>query len=205
VLYEQGMPCPAEAFTFYRNHPEKTVEDILASRDDFGLPLARHFPPFRRAVVERVIHSIARENAFFAAASALPNILPLMLGMAWSVGEFASDTVFITMNQVRMAFLVSAACNRSVGYNSQIVEIISIVGSAFGWRALARELVAKIPLGAGILPKGAIAYAGTYTVGKALEHLLCTGRRHTRREHREAWEKAYARGARLLESQRKTV
>ena len=205
VLYEQGLPCPAEAFTFYGDHPERTVEDILASRDDFGLALARHFPPFRRPVVERVIHAIARENALFAAASALPNVLPLMLGMAWSVGEFASDTAFITMNQVRMAFLVNAACNRRVGYDSQIIEILSIVGSAFGWRALARELVAKIPLGAGILPKGAVAYAGTFVLGKGLEQLLCTGRRYTRRERGEVWEKAYARGTRVLESYSKTI
>jgi hypothetical protein len=205
VLYEQGLPCPANAFTFYRDHPEQTVDDILAARDDFGLALAHHFPAFRRPVVDRIVHAIARENAMFAAASALPNVLPLLLGMPWSVGEFASDTAFITMNQVRMAFLVSAACNRNVGYDTQIVEVLSIVGSAFGWRALARELVSKIPLGAGILPKGAVAYAGTYAVGKGLEQLYCTGRRHTRSERNEVWDAAYARGTREMESLSKTI
>ena len=37
--------------------------------------------------------------------------------------------------------------------------------------ALARELVGHIPLGGGLIPKGAIAYAGTYLAGKGLEYL----------------------------------
>ena len=49
---------------------------------------------------------------------------------------------------------------------------------AFGWRALARELVGHIPLGGGLIPKGAIAYAGTYVVGKGLEYLLVEDRPH---------------------------
>ena len=36
---------------------------------------------------------------------------------------------------------------------------------------LARELVGHIPLGGGLIPKGAIAYAGTYLAGKGLEFL----------------------------------
>jgi hypothetical protein len=37
VLYEQGLPCPATAFTFFRDDPGRTVEEIVKARDDLGL------------------------------------------------------------------------------------------------------------------------------------------------------------------------
>ena len=61
VLYEQGLPCPPKAFTFFRGDPERTVSDILNEReDDLGLALARNFHPFRKPVVDRVINAVAR-------------------------------------------------------------------------------------------------------------------------------------------------
>jgi hypothetical protein len=194
VLYEQGLPCPSTAFTFFRDDPERTISDILNAREDLGLALARNFDPFRRPVVERLINSIARENAIFAVASALPNVLPSLLELPWSIGEFASDTAFITMNQVRMAFLVAAASDQRVGYGEQKVELGSILAGAFGWRALARELVGFIPLGAGLIPKGAIAYAATYVLGKGLEHFYGVGYGYTRAQRRDAYQVAYERG-----------
>jgi hypothetical protein len=204
VLYEQGLPCPADAFTFFRDDPERTVEDILdepgKDREDLGLALARNFHPFRKPVVDRVIASVARENAIFAIASALPNVLPSLLELPWSIGEFASDTAFITMNQVRMAFLVAAASDKKVGYAEQKAELLSILGGAFGWRALARELVSFIPLGGGLLPKGAIAYAATYVLGKGLEHFHGVGYGYTRAQRRDAYQVAYERGKEVVSS-----
>src|ERR1700729_504053 len=66
VLYEQGLPCPADAFTFFRDDPERTLEDILNEREDLDLALAHNFYPFRKPVVDRIVASIARENAIFA-------------------------------------------------------------------------------------------------------------------------------------------
>ena len=129
--------------------------------------MARRFTPFRKPVIDRVIHSVARENALFAVATALPNVVPSLLELPWAVGEFASDTAFLTINQVRMAFLIGAASDRRLATWSKSCQIATIVGSAFGWRTLARELVGKIPLGGGLIPKGAIAYAGTYASERA--------------------------------------
>ncbi|HTT63669.1 MAG TPA: hypothetical protein VMG35_17575 [Bryobacteraceae bacterium] len=198
VLYEQGLPCPATAFTFFRDDQARTVEEILKARADLGLALARSFHPFRRPVVEDLITSVATENALFAVASALPNVVPSVLELPWSVGEFASDTAFITMNQVRMAFMVAAASDKQVGYDKQLVELISIAAGAFGWRALARELVGFIPLGGGLIPKGAIAFAATYVLGKGLEHFHGVGYGYTRRQRRDAYQVAYERGKDLV-------
>jgi len=198
VLYEQGLPCPDTAFTFFRDDPARTVDEIVSARDDLWLPLARSFYPFRKPVVDRMVTSVARENGLFAVASALPNVVPSFLELPWSIGEFASDTAFITMNQVRMAFLIAAASDKPVGYDKQVAELVSIAAGAFGWRALARELVGFIPAGGGLLPKGAIAFAATYVLGKGLEHFHGVGYGYTRSERRDAYQVAYERGKDML-------
>ena len=194
VLYEPGLPCPQGAYTFYRDHPEVTVAEILHDKYEFALPLARQYPAFRRAVVENIIHMVARENALFAIATALPNVVPNFIELPWAFGEFASDTAFLTTNQVRMSFQIAAACGKDVGLTSQKGTVLTIVGSAFGWRALARELVSHIPLGGGLIPKGAIAYAGTYVLGKGLEFLLVQERPHTNEERERLYQEGLEHG-----------
>jgi uncharacterized protein (DUF697 family) len=200
VLYEEGLPCPDGAYILYREHPETTIAEILHDHDDLSLALARHFPPFRKPVVDRIINAVARENAFFAIATALPNVVPNLIEIPWAFGEFASDTAFLTANQVRMAFLIAAACGKDSGLAHQKAEVLAIGASAFGWRALARELVGHIPLGGGLIPKGAIAYAGTYVVGKGLERLHNSSARLTRQEHRELYRQGYQQGRSIAES-----
>ena len=170
VLYEPGLPCPADAYTFHRDDPQATCAEILKDKGELDLALGRQFLPFRRPVVERIIQMVSRENALFAIASALPNVVPSMIEIPWVFGEFASDTAFLTVNQIRMAFQIAAACGKEVGLGKQKAAMLTIAGGAFGWRALARELVGHIPLGGGLIPKGAIAYAGTYLAGKGLEY-----------------------------------
>jgi uncharacterized protein (DUF697 family) len=150
--------------------------------------------------VNRLIHEIARENAIFALATAVPNIVPNLTELPWAFGEFASDTAFLTTNQVRMAFLIAAACGREAGFSSQIGPIVSIAGGAFGWRALARELAGKIPLGGGLIPKGAIAYAGTYMVGKALEHYYHGNVRFTPAQREAVYQEGYRHGRTVVGS-----
>jgi hypothetical protein len=194
ILYEPGLPCPQGAYTFHRGHPEDTIAEILHDKSELALALARQFPVFRRAVVEHTIHVVARENTLFAIATALPNVVPNLIELPWTLGEFASDTAFLTTNQVRMAFQIAAACGKEVGLGPQKAEVLGIVGSAFGWRALARELVSHIPLGGGLIPKGAIAYAGTYVLGKGLEFLLVQDRPHTNEERERLYQEGLEQG-----------
>ena len=194
ALYEQGLACPREGFTYFRDNPEKTFEEIASERSDILIPLARNFPGVRKPIVDGIVKKVAKENALFTLTTALPNVLPSVLELPWAVGEFASDTAFLTMNQVRMAFLVAAATGKPVGYVEQKIEIGSILASAFGWRALARELAGKIPLGGGLVAKAAISYAGTYVVGKGLETFHEAGRYFSREERKRAYEAAYRDG-----------
>ena len=200
VLYEHGLPCPRGAYTYRRDEPQSTVAEILQSEDELVVPLARQYPAFRRTVVDRIVQAVACENALFAVATALPNVLPSLFELPWAMGEFASDTAFLTVNQVRMAFLIAAACGKEVGFAQQKIEILSIAAGAFGWRALARELAGKIPLGGGLIPKGAIAYAGTFVVGKGLEHYHHARASLTKAQREEVYQEAYERGKVVAES-----
>jgi hypothetical protein len=200
VLYETGLEPPEgwqrgqDAFEFDPRNPQALVADVVSARDEFSLALARRFAPFRQTVTRGVIHRIASENALFAIVSALPNLVPSLAEIPWAFGEFASDTAVLTANQVRMAFLLAAASDRPVGYAEQRNEIGSIVAGAFGWRSLAREFAGKIPFGGGLIPKAAIAYAGTWTAGVSLERVYRIGYGMTRKERKAAWDEAFVKG-----------
>jgi len=200
VFLERGTPLPAgwelneDAFSFDTARLHRLVDDVLAHKESHSLALARLFPPFRTAVVRRTIHSISKENALFSIMTALPNVVPSLGELPWAVGEFASDTAVLTANQIRMAFLLAGASDREVGYREQRSEIGSIIAGAWGWRAAARQLTGKIPFGGGLIPKAAIAYAGTYVVGLSLERVYRIGYGLTRDERRDAYEEALARG-----------
>ena len=200
ILFEQGIPAAKGTYTFNRDNPAATVAAILPGNEDIALALARQFPAFRGPVVERTIHAVARENALFALATALPDVVPSLVELPWALGEFASDTVFLTGNQIRMAFLIAAASGKQVGFTSQKAAILSIAAGAFGWRALARELVGKIPLGGGLIPKGAIAYAGTYAVGKGLELYYRGNVPVSRQQRRAIYREAFERGREVAAS-----
>jgi len=102
------------------------------------------------------------------------------------------------VNQIRMAFLLAAASDRPVGYREQKMEVGGIIAGAFGWRALARNLVGKIPFGGGLLPKAAIAYAATYVEGRSLERLYSRGYGLTRKERNLEYGDAMAKGRQVV-------
>jgi hypothetical protein len=200
-IYSEDSPAdalvaPKDVFAFRPHEPARLVGDVLERRPDLAIPLAMHFLPFREEVSRRIIKKVSKQNAWFALASAVPDIIPL-ISIPWAVGEFASDTAVLTANQIRMAFLLAAAGDRDFGYRQQRGEIASIALGALGWRSLARELVGKIPLGGGLIPKAAIAYAGTRVVGLSLERFYRTGAGYTRQERRDAYEDALERGRKI--------
>jgi hypothetical protein len=198
-LAEPHLPRPSHFYAFDPQNGNRLVDSILDRHGDLWVPLARRFVAFRGPVIERFIRKISRENALFAVATALPDVIPSFVELPWAVGEFASDTAVLTMNQIRLAFLIAAASDVSIGYVEQRGQIASIITSAFGWRAIARELVAKIPFGGGLVPKGLVAYAGTYVVGLGLERYLRIGRGLTAEEKRDQYKRAYERGRVVVE------
>jgi len=200
TIVEENLLAPPGAFYFYAADPEKMVREILDNRPELRVALARYFPVFRKSVISRTIQEVAKENALFALLTALPDAIPALFAAGWAAGEFASETTVLTVNQVRMAFVIAAASDREVGYFEQRSQIASIIAAAFGWRALARELVGKIPFGAGLIPKAAVAYAGTYVVGETLQRFYEIGYGYTRAERQLAYERAFQKGKTVAKS-----
>ncbi len=205
AIYDEGVVAPSRALVFHRQAPDLMVKRILSKHEELGVALARHFEVFRRPYVEHLIKKISRENALFAMATALPDIIPSIIQLPWAIAEFTSDTAFITMNQVRMAFLLAAASDRQVGYLEQKSEIAAVIASAFGWRALARELAGKIPFGGGLISKAAIAYAGTRVVGASIERFYRIGYTYTREERESLYSHTFHHGTKLAKEILRTV
>jgi hypothetical protein len=193
-IYDSSILRPAAAFSFDENNPELCIRRILKSREDLMIPLARRLDPFRRPAAQKIVRAVAKENALFSLATAIPDVVPSLAMIPWAVGEFTSDTAFLTMNQIRMSFMLAAASDRPIGYSEQKSEIASIIAGAFGWRAIARELVGKVPFGGGLIPKAGIAYAATYAVGMSLERLYRVGYGFSRTERQAVYEEAFGHG-----------
>lgn len=145
--------------------PGAGIEELLRRHGHLLLALGRRFPPLRAAAARGLIQSTAMRNAGIAALTAVPEVVPTPLGVAWAIGEFASDSVLLTANQVRLAMELAALYGAPVGWGAQSPAILAVLGGAFGWRAAARAVVALIPAGVGLAAKSGIAYGGTMTVG----------------------------------------
>lgn len=168
-----GLLLHAEALTADETKLAQALARIVLERPDLRLSLARHVPAFRPAVVAQFINETSWENARIALISALPGIIPFtdILMPATVLG----DTILLTKNQGLLLLRIAAAYGLPVDLRARTRELLPVVGSAFGWRAVARELVGLVPGGIGVAVKGTIAYAGTYTVGKAAAVYYSTG------------------------------
>ena len=197
TIYDESVVAPPRSLVFRPDRPEDVVRKTLEKHPDFGVPLARSFPPFRKPFISRVISRTAKENTLFSLTTALPDVIPNVIELPWAVAEFASDTAFLTMNQLKMAFLIAAASDREIGYREQKSEVATVIASAFGWRAIARQVVGKIPFGGGLIGKASIAYAGTKVVGLSLEHLYSIGYAYTREDREKLYQDAFQQGRRV--------
>jgi uncharacterized protein (DUF697 family) len=111
--------------------------------------LAAHLPVLRREVCAELVAAFARKNAILGAAVFVPGV----------------DLPVLTLNQLRLVLRIAAAYGEDVDA-SRLPEIAGVVGGAFGWRAVARELLDFVPV-AGWAVKGAVAYTATKAIGEA--------------------------------------
>jgi hypothetical protein len=196
-IYDEGVIAPAKGLIYHPDRPSLLINTALSRYPNLGMPLARSFKPFRDPFVEKVIAATSRENTLFSLATALPDVIPSLIELPWAVAEFASDTAFLTMNQIRMSFQIAGASDREVGYMEQKSEIAALIGGAFGWRAIARQIIGKVPFGGGLIGKAAIAYAGTKVVGVSLDKFYSIGYTYARDEREALYADAYRQGKRI--------
>jgi len=135
---------PGEGF------PLEELGRRLAAKDEkAAVALAARLPALRRGVVDALVARVARQNAAIAAAVFIPGV----------------DFPVLTLNQLRLVLRIAAAHEEEIDAE-RLPEILGVVGTALGFRALARQALGVIPI-AGWAVQGAVAYAGTRTLGEA--------------------------------------
>jgi uncharacterized protein (DUF697 family) len=122
---------------------------------------ARHLPGLRAIYARDLIGSVSFTNATYSLASGLPEQIPLI-----NVPFAAADILVLTKNQALLVYRLALAYGAAPDFQARIREVLPVVGGAFLWRQAARSLIGLIPVW-GLLPKVAVAYAGTYTTGVA--------------------------------------
>ncbi len=128
---------------------------------ELHLALARRLPAVRDVYARELVGSVSFTNASFAAASALPEQIPIL-----SVPFVAADMLVLTKNQSLMVYRLALAHGAPPEFRERLLEVAPVIGGGFLWRQLARSLVSLIPVW-GVVPKISIAYAGTYATGMA--------------------------------------
>jgi uncharacterized protein (DUF697 family) len=170
---------------------DTVLSRILEQRPDLALSLGKRFPGLRDEVARRIIKDTATVNAEFAMLTALPGIIPV-LGAILPAGALG-DIFVLTKNQAMMMYRLAALHELPLDTKSRSRDIAPLLANAFGWRALAREIVGAVPGGVGLVARGSIAYAGTVALGRGLEKLYSTGVQPTRSQISAFYKEAYGR------------
>ncbi len=161
--------------------------------EDLRLSLARHVPLLRSAYAAQLIERTSRANAVYAASTGVAQLAPVLtlpLGLA--------DIVVLTKNQLEMAYKLALAEGKTGQPNELMKEILSVVGGGFLFRQVARELVGLIPAW-GLVPKVAVAYAGTWVIGRTVHLWARHGERAALEDIRGYYSEALGRGRTLAE------
>lgn len=138
VIHTRGTPA-AQAALSHR---------IAARVGDRAVALAASVPALRPAVVDQIVESTARQNAAVGVLVFIPG----------------ADMPVMTLNQIKMVLRIGAAYGQQPSLE-RAVEMLGIVATAFGVRALARKGVTFVP-GLGWALKGVVGYTATQAMGK---------------------------------------
>jgi uncharacterized protein (DUF697 family) len=139
VLHTRGTPAAKAAL----------ARRIAQVAGPSGFTLAAALPALRAAVIGHTIETTARQNALVGAVIILPG----------------ADMPVMTLNQLKMVLRIGAA----YGYRADLqrtVEMLGVILSGFGMRALARQAVDYVP-GLGWAMKASFGYAGTEAIGRS--------------------------------------
>jgi len=163
VVVEEGLRAEAaEAL-------ELSILDIASSRKldlmisqtatwfaqnlgEHRMSLAADFLFMRPALAKETIESTARQNLVIATVFFMPG----------------ADMPVMTLNQIKMTLQLAFIYGEEFTLR-RIIECLSVVATAFGWRFAARMATRAIPRIFRVPAKIGIAYVSTLALGKAME------------------------------------
>ena len=180
-------------------HVGLLAEGLLAVVEpDRRLALARQFPALRACAFSTLIDETSKANAGYAFSTGIAEIVPV-LGIPMTIG----DTVVLTKNQLVMGYRIALAAGRSGRPRDLIGEILGVLGGGLLFRQVARQLIGLVPV-IGIVPKVAVAYGGTWAIGRAVTLWATGGGRVTRARLRQLSREGLRRGRAVADELRHT-
>ncbi|MGH9158562.1 MAG: hypothetical protein ACRD2X_01040, partial [Vicinamibacteraceae bacterium] len=160
---------------------------------DLRLALAVQLPAFQPAVFDILIEETARANASFALTMGLAEVVPVLTAPL-NLG----DMIILTKNQLIMCYRLALAAGRDGHPRRMVAEILGVLGGGLLFRQAARQLVGLIPV-VGLVPKVAIAYGGTWAIGRGMVVWATEGREITSESLRRFMREGLTRGRHVAE------
>lgn len=122
---------------------------VVDAAGERAVALAAMLPSLREETCRQLARRAARQNGVIGVLFFLPG----------------TDMPVMTLNEARMILRIAAAHGEDIG-TERALELLSVVGSGFGLRAVARQALNLLPGPAWII-KGGVAYGGTLALGRA--------------------------------------
>ncbi|MCC7162564.1 MAG: hypothetical protein IT331_08720 [Anaerolineae bacterium] len=170
------------------------VTAVLQLMPERRLALARNYPLFRLPVARAIVSETSFANAGYSFSTGVAEVVP-----ALNIPFNVADMIILTKAQAFMVYRLGLIFGLSPRWQDHLAAFGSTIGFGFVWRTIARQLIGLIP-GFGILPKVAIAYAGTYAIGEAALQWYETGREIKREDIDGFFKQALERGKNLAVS-----
>jgi uncharacterized protein (DUF697 family) len=161
------------------------VSRLLPGRQ---LALGRNYPLFRIPLARRMIDDTCTANAAYSLGTGIAEIAPVL-----DIPLNVADIIVLTKAQAFLVYKLGLLLGLSTNWQDYVTEFGGVLGGGFFWRQVARQLIGLIPAW-GIVPKVAVAYAGTYVVGNVVLQWYLTGRHISRGQVGQLYKQAYRRG-----------
>lgn len=170
------LPARVPAADLRRALAHALVE--VESAPDAAVALARRLPPLREPIVRLLVEEVAQANAWYAVTTGAAEVIPGV-----NVPLVVADVVVMTKNQLILAYRIALAAGKSGAARDVLGELFGVIGGGLLLRQAARTLVGLVPV-VGLVPKVAVAYAGTRLIGSAAWLWASEGRALPRGEAR---------------------
>ncbi len=172
----------------------KFAPAVIRLIPDKLLGLGRYFPLFRVPIANHLINDNCLTNASYALSTGLAETIAI-----FNIPIVVADSIILTKNQAYLVYKLGLTLGYSSRWQDYVAEFGSVLGGGFAWRQIARTLVGLIPVW-GLIPKTAIAYAGTYIVGHAILEWYLTGKHLSRKQIQNLYSRAITRGKQVASS-----
>ena len=128
---------------------DEIAKRLARALGEEATPLAARLPVLREAVCEELIRKFSRQNGVLGVLVFVPG----------------ADLPILTANQVRLVLRIADAHGFEID-RERLPEVLAVIASGFGFRALARKAISYVPF-VGWVVKGAVAYTATRALGEA--------------------------------------